>query len=244
MTTPDLVDGYLQLTRRALTPSAELRERVQARLQVDPAPVAQPPSLAVAEPRSSSLLRRQAASLALSGTLLALGFIAGYALRPDPGAPPPLPRPSHAVDFDLEAPSDTRAVPGWAPPAALAREPAANTLPAPRARKPGATARPQLEPQPDPTPLVGRGPNEELALLARAERAVRADNSALALVLIDELDARFPSSGLLEERRALELLAHCVARASDARQRAERFLRQHPRTVYAERIAALCPSEP
>lgn len=245
MITPNLVDGYLQLTRRALTPSPELRDRVQARLQVGAAPVAVPPSLAVAKPRRFSLLRLEAASLALSGTLLALGFAAGYTLRFDPGAPPALPRPAQqSVDFDVEAPNDTPAVPGWAPSAALAREPAADPPHAPHARKPGAAARRQLEPQPDDPPLAARGTNEELALLARAERAVRADNSALALVLIDQLEARFPRSGLLEERRAIELLAHCAAHASDARQRAERFLRQHPRTVYAERIAALCPSEP
>ena len=147
------------------------------------------------------------------------------------------------MDLEVEAPSDAPAAPGWAPSAALAREPTVDSPHTPRARKPGAAARPQLEPQP-PDPPQPRGPNEELALLARAERAVRADNSALALVLIDELEARFPSSALLEERRAIELLAHCAARASDARQRAERFLRQHPRSVYAERIAALCPSEP
>lgn len=242
MTTPDLVDSYLQLTRQALAPSAELRERVQARLQFGPTPIAVPPSLAALKPRG--LLRGKPASLALSGTLLALGFVAGYTLRPDPGAPPPLPNPSpQAVVLDVEAPSDTPAAPGWAPSPALAREPTVDSPHAPHARKPGAPARPQPEPQP-PDPPQPRGPSEELALLARAERAVRAGNSALALVLIDELEARFPSSPLLEERRAIELLAHCAAHASDARQRAERFLRQHPRTVYAERIAALCPSEP
>jgi hypothetical protein len=214
MTPPDLVGGYLQLTRRALTPSPELRERVQARLQAPPA-MAVRPALALAKPRGSSLLRRKAASLALSGTLLALGYVAGYVLRPDPGAPPPLPRPSQqAVALEVEAPSDPAAVPGWASSAALPREIAGDAPHTPHARKPGAPVRPQLEPQPDDTPLAARGPNEELALLARAERAVRADNSALALALIDELEARFPSSRLLEERRAVELLAHCVARAT------------------------------
>lgn len=242
MTTPDLVDRYLQSTRAALAPSPDLRERVQARLQVGATPIAVPPSLAAVEPRG--LLRSKAANLALSGALLALGFVAGYALRPDTGVPPPLPRPAQpAMDWEIEAPGDTSAAPGWAPSAALARDPTVDSPRTPHARKPGAPARSPLEPQP-PDPPQARGPNEELALLARAERAVRADNSALALVLIDELEARFPISRLLEERRAIELLAHCAARASDARQRAERFLRQHPRSVYAERIAALCPSEP
>jgi hypothetical protein len=85
---------------------------------------------------------------------------------------------------------------------------------------------------------------DELALLQRAERAVRAENSALALMLTSELEERYPRSQLLEERNAIELMAHCVAHATDARPRAERFLRAHPRSVYAERIAALCLAEP
>jgi hypothetical protein len=83
-------------------------------------------------------------------------------------------------------------------------------------------------------------PNDELALLRRAERAVRGDNSALALALIAELEARYPRSSLLEERRAVELLAYCGAGATDAQARAQRFLREHPRSVHAGRIAEQC----
>jgi hypothetical protein len=79
--------------------------------------------------------------------------------------------------------------------------------------------------------------------LQRAERAVRADNAALALALIGELEARYPRSTLLEERSAIQLLAHCRAGATDARMRAARFLRQHPSSLYAGRIRELCPSE-
>ena len=86
-------------------------------------------------------------------------------------------------------------------------------------------------------------PGDELALLRRAERAVRADDSALALALIGELEARYPDSRLLEERRALELMAYCGAGSTDARSRAERFLREHPESVYAGRIREACPIE-
>jgi hypothetical protein len=88
--------------------------------------------------------------------------------------------------------------------------------------------------------LEAADPNQELALLRRAERAVRNDDSALALALIAELEERHPRSSLLEERRAVELLAYCLAGASDARTRAQRFLREHPRSVYAGRIADKC----
>ena len=80
--------------------------------------------------------------------------------------------------------------------------------------------------------------------MQRTERAVRAGNSALALMLLGELETGYPRSELLEERRALELLAYCVANATDSVPRAERFLREHPRSVYAERIGALCQVEP
>jgi hypothetical protein len=81
---------------------------------------------------------------------------------------------------------------------------------------------------------------DELELLRRAERAVRADNSALALVLTSEHEARYPSSPLGEERSAIELMAHCAAKASDGAARAARFVRQHPKSVYLGRISDLC----
>ena len=81
-------------------------------------------------------------------------------------------------------------------------------------------------------------------MLQRAERAVRAGNAALALALIGELEERHPRSRLLEERRAIELMAHCEAKATDASARAARFLRDHPQSVYAGRVSAMCPVEP
>jgi len=248
MITPDRVDGYLQLTRRAYTPSPELRERVQMRLQAGALPLAVPAPFVGASPAGSQTLRRRVANLALSGAALALGLAGGYTLRPAVGDPPPLPQPRFSQQLlapEVEAPRDTPATPGWAPSAARLHEPAVSEPAPARSRRPVRAAVPhRLQPQPDDVPVSARGPNEELALLARAERAVRAGNSALALVLIAELEARFPRSGFLEERRAIELVAHCSARAGDARSRAERFLREHPRSVYAERVAELCPLEP
>ena len=69
---------------------------------------------------------------------------------------------------------------------------------------------------------------------------MRAGNSALALALIAELEVNYPRSKLLEERRAVELMAHCAAGATDGRTRAERFLREQPRSIYAARVDELC----
>lgn len=123
-----------------------------------------------------------------------------------------------------------------APPAPLPEAPAAAHVP--RAARP-ATQRAKI-PAPPSDALAAADPDRELALLRRAERAVRGDDSALALALIGELEEHYPRSSLLEERRAVELLAYCVAGASDARARAQRFLREHPRSVYAGRIAEKC----
>jgi hypothetical protein len=91
---------------------------------------------------------------------------------------------------------------------------------------------------------------EEIALLQRAERAIRAGEATLALALLGELDRRFPAPSLREERSAALVLAHCVQSRGDdagssqereARARAERFLAEAPTSVYADRIRASCP---
>jgi hypothetical protein len=85
---------------------------------------------------------------------------------------------------------------------------------------------------------------EELALLERAERAIRSDQAALALSFLDELDQRFPKSSLLEERTAARVLADCALGEPLARARAERYLRDRQASVYADRVRRLCKLDP
>jgi hypothetical protein len=99
-------------------------------------------------------------------------------------------------------------------------------------------------------PVANEDASAELLLLERAERAVRSRNSALALALIGELERSFPRSPLHEERRSIELMAHCQALGpssdasadtkADIATRRERFLRQYPESVYSARIADEC----
>jgi hypothetical protein len=244
MSDPKLVDHYLALTRRALTPPPAFREQVQAHLQASQAVLG---ALATRPARvdRGQLRLSQRASVVAGGALLALGFLAGYGLRPvvSEGPPaPPLPRmiaaPSEALEVAEPDPMAQVAPQATAvPPEAVL--PSASNPWVPAAR--GRSRAQRNDTAPTPPQL---GPSDELALLQRAERAVRAENSALALMLTGELEERFPRSELLEERSAIELMAHCVARGTDARSRAERFLRAHPRSVYAERIALLCLGEP
>jgi hypothetical protein len=90
----------------------------------------------------------------------------------------------------------------------------------------------------------------ELALLGRAERAIRAGEGALARSFLDELEQKFPASSLREERAAARVLAGCAevgSSAGPARQEAQaaatRFL-SHSSSMYADRVRALCELGP
>jgi hypothetical protein len=94
---------------------------------------------------------------------------------------------------------------------------------------------------------VAAAPNDpvsdELQLLARAERAIRSGEALLALSFLDELDARFPRSAMLEERAAAHLLAGCALSNPGARRRAELFLSDRAASVYTDRVRRSCGIE-
>lgn len=102
-----------------------------------------------------------------------------------------------------------------------------------------------------PRPARARSPSsrsslaEELAMLQRARRALNRENGNLALGLVEELDERFPRGVLIEERRATRVLALCqLKRVEDAMRFGRRFLTEHPRSVYADRVRSSCVSGP
>ena len=80
----------------------------------------------------------------------------------------------------------------------------------------------------------------ELALLTRAERAIRAHEAPLALTFLDELDRQFPNARFVEERSAARVLAECELSAPTARARAELFLRSSASSVYSDRVRRSC----
>jgi len=246
----DVVERHLGRAWRSFTPDAGLQDRVRARLTSSTAATLALGTSAALKVRPegtwASLQTSSKLGSALVGAgLLGMGLLSGYLIRdaryepapaalqtpsslsvPAAGLPPPA-LPPHVLIEPSAAPARVREVPAAAH--------------APRAAQPlqrSKTTAPQSDLRSDALELAD--PNQELALLRRAERAVRNDDSALALALIAELEEHHPRSSLLEERRAVELLAYCVAGASDARPRAQRFLREHPRSVYAGRIAEKC----
>lgn len=167
-------------------------------------------------------------------------------------AAPPEPRATAPLQQDgVELSSERdRAIPGDEQDALSAPTPLPPEVASPRAELPARRAKPSSR-------RDGRAPsrahstapsaaNEELALLRRVERALRAQNPALALALLAELDQRFPDTRLGEERAAAHVIASCGVGEGGARFRAERFVREHSGSVYAERVHEACaiPEKP
>jgi hypothetical protein len=85
----------------------------------------------------------------------------------------------------------------------------------------------------------------ELALLQEAHGALRMNDGARALRLLDEHARRFPSGVLAEESEAARVFAlRAVGRTEEARDVAARFLREHPRSPLAPRVTRAFDAEP
>ncbi len=234
------VDRQLALGWQGLTPPSELRARVRARLEgLEPEP-ASTPARPVAEASGlRSLWASGKVGLAVGAGVFALGFVAGRLAPSSASQPPP--------ERDAPAQSEVASLPPSAPapaemmPAAVTQTPSsASAEPPTLPKNTSARASARASRANASAPSMARDWRAELELLERAERALRADNVALALALLSELDARFPRSALREERQAIEVLAQCQAGSTDSAARAERFLRAHAQSVYAGRIGEMC----
>lgn len=130
-------------------------------------------------------------------------------------------------------------------PADLSREPAAASetvrrATGPRRRNPKQKVEDTAHPSARPGPATTEVLPDELALLRRAERALRGGDPAYALALLAESEQRFPQSRLLEERDAARVAAQCRLGEAGAALRASTFARAYPDSVYAERVAEAC----
>lgn len=258
----DIVDRHLRRAWQAVEPAPGLREQVRARLTSSGAATMGALALGMgskARPESAWASLRATGKLGglVGAGLLALGSIAGYWVRgsQEPASAPAAPQ-LQSGEVSSRTPPSPRAEPANAPERIEAVRAPSESPEAPRAEPASAervaVARRSARPPASEAAGASRGvdgpgaeaarQSDELALLRRAERAVRGGNAALALALIGEVEARHPRSTLLEERRAIELLAHCAVNATDARARAERFLRDHPSSVYAGRVRETCPT--
>jgi hypothetical protein len=215
VTDSELFERRLTLGWRGLSPPEGLKQRVRARVRM---PVSPWQGL-----RASGALGVGAGAL-----LVALGFGAGYSLRPPQVVEAAASGALQVTPPQVGTTEETR------PP--VLERPDPETSPAAR------------EPAPLPQRVAGRkrqamktdADGGELRLIQRAERAVRAKNPELALALSDELAERYPRSALHEERGAILLMARCQVEGSDTAADRERFARRYPGSVYTDRITSEC----
>jgi hypothetical protein len=260
------VDRSLALARQVFAPSAQHRERVLARLSTGAAPGG--PAPGAERPASSAVTRRASRSLvtrwpavARAGLLVGAGFALGYwfaearqpqqpvALASAPVAdttaaenlgasarPAPTTNPGKAGDSSM-APLEPGAP---VDPSATAREARSTRAAATQPRAHAARSSRMQAPEAPGDERFG----EELALLQRAERAIRMGNGALARSFIADLEARFPRTALRQERAAVLVLAACAAHEPDATSAARTFVARHPNSVYIDRIRDACALDP
>jgi hypothetical protein len=190
---------------------------------------------------SSALVHRDTAAAAVAGA------------TPEPrgaAAPLPLPLPLAPIASATVAPQPNSTAPNASGPSPSTAAQAIEEAPRPALRasegsvparaKRSRASRSLAAQQPAKREAVAADPAGELVLLRRVEKSLRANDPALALALLDELDERFPRTALGEERLAARVIAHCAVGDGGARLRAESFLRERPGSVYAERVQTAC----
>lgn len=250
-TSGDETARRLRLARDVFSPSVAARERVWTGINTRAA-LSSPSHLAKtavtgaagSRSRGSSGLAR-AATAAKGGLLIGMGFALGvwFAETRDREA-----SPAPTVASSSEAATGFNTV-------------ASSTVASSTERaEAGDTSRPANEDSPTTSSLktkrtqtasrgsssvtvrspTGAGFAEELALLQRAERALRANDGAVARSFVEELEARFPKTVWREERAAILVLAACALDETDAAREAHSFLERHPGSVYFDRIGSLC----
>jgi hypothetical protein len=248
------VDDALAEARAALGAPAAARARVRARLEAGGAFAG---GLGAVAPGGASATRLTSAFGVARSTvalLVGLGFGAGYWLgmhhpqaeagraeagRAEPShAAPPHGEASAAAEPALAVPGEVLLVPPSQPPTLA---PAGDT----READPQATRATQAPPRrahrnPAPRAVPHEGFGDEVALLQRTERALRAGEPELALSFVRELERRYPESPFGEERRAARVMAECALQRAGALERAASFLRDRPASVYSDRVRQLC----
>jgi len=156
-----------------------------------------------------------------------------------PEAAPPVPEPAEMLEPAAPAALEPSAIaPAPAPPAPRP-PPSAAPVAAPSAPS-GASVSPSAPSASSPSP-GDAGFLEAVRIVQRAQRSLERSAPHTALLLLDDLDARFPAALLNEERLATRVLAFCAIGASARARRAAAELElRNPSSIYAARIAQSC----
>ena len=251
------VERTLAVTRSHFRAPLAARDRVRAGLIASGRLAAGASEVASAGPRGAGAA---GVSKSMSAALAGLALVAGYWLggqrtgepAPSDASPasltsaPSASTPATPSELASEAPSaaEQLRVEGSAPPrvgAAAqvdeATQPAASKPPAAKPHEPRASKRSIGTAQPTKR---DRSSRDELALLQRAERAIRSGDPDLALAFLDDIERRYPNTRLGEERTAARLMARCARADAGASEEARRFLQSHGASVYTDRVGELC----
>jgi len=241
----DSLDLALALTRSELSPSSADKARLRAALGLAASPV--PLDAAAPATRLTGLGALRASGrlgAALGTALFAAGVATGWGLHsrgPAADAARPGER-SPAVGLAVEVtPPAAAPAPAAAPVVAAATAAPARKEPAPP--RPERTVHPRGHAAAVPSRSTTPPLDAELGLLRRVERALRNADPALALALLRELDERYPRTRLAEERLAARTIADCRLARPDAAAQGRAFLRDHPASVYSERVQGACEPE-
>jgi hypothetical protein len=254
MTERDPIEQPLMLARTTTWAPEAAKARVLANLASSGALSAASAARAVGAVRTGGVTKLTTA-LWVGASFIA-GYWLGFQRSAEPRAAVNEASAARQPEPALEAqPARGLAARRDAEPAATAAVRAADAMAAPsdadteRRAIARATPPPRARATPGPAqlaraPAASRDPvADELMLLSRAERAIRAGEPALALSFLDELEARFPSSGMLEERSAARLLADCALSTPGSQRRAELFLSHRAASVYTDRLRRSCGLE-
>jgi hypothetical protein len=247
------VTRSLHTAREIFSPTSEQHERVRAALRARLALEAESEARGTAGAARAAVRRGRVLTLAKSGALIGIGFALGYwfaeiradgedvssaasrAVEERAGAATMLLDSARSLDGGLllDGGRGPRGMPPTESSRAAPTASVASGAAAPRRR-------PRAHPAREPQRTAPASTSEELILLQRAERAIRAADGALARSFIAELDARFPKTTWREERSAILVLAACALEEPSAESDAREFLRRHTASVYFDRIQMFC----
>ena len=246
------LDRTLAVTRANFRAPLEARGRVRAGLAASGQLGAR--GAADASHATPRLASAPGMGKSTAAALAGLAFVAGYWLGGQRAGEPTPPRAPSASLTDAPSTSPPAQSPGLAsevsaiteaaprmerpaPPGAGALLPLREQGEQPPASKPPGSKRRASPAQSEPRNGASSG---ELALLQRAERALRSGEPELALSFLDDIERRYPETRLGEERTAARLMARCARADAHVGEQARQFLQSHRASVYSDRVAELC----
>jgi Outer membrane lipoprotein len=138
---------------------------------------------------------------------------------------------------DEDAPAPVATVSAAAP----RHAPVPRVVSAPEPAAPMPAAETSAPPSRAVKPQTGLRLQDEAALLAEVQGALRSGQASVALAKLESYDRRFPTGMLRSEADAARVFALCSAgRVEKARAAATRFVQRYPSSPAAARVQAAC----